>query len=133
MGTGVRQAVVSDLVNVSRALCAVVLVGGLGLAGCSQSKATDSASGPQPSGSSASPSAGGSASPGAGNPGSGGGTGAGSGTGSGGGTGGGTAGGGPKAGAPVEYKEFAGRTHWLIAQDGWQEIAAAIETFVSGV
>jgi hypothetical protein len=116
-GHAVRQAVVSDLVNFSsdsapsasrhvrRAACAVALVAGLALAGCSQSKATDSASGPLPSGSSASPSAGGSASPGAGNPGSGG-TGTGSGPGSGGGTGGGSAGG-PKAGAPPECNDIA--------------------------
>ena len=36
-----------------------------------------------------------------------------------------------KAGAPVEYQEFAGRTHWLIAQEGWQDIAAAIEAFIT--
>jgi pimeloyl-ACP methyl ester carboxylesterase len=35
-----------------------------------------------------------------------------------------------KAGAPVEYQEFDGRTHWLIAQDGWQAIAAAIDAFI---
>jgi pimeloyl-ACP methyl ester carboxylesterase len=35
-----------------------------------------------------------------------------------------------KAGMPVEYEEFAGRTHWLIAQDGWQEIAQSIEAFL---
>lgn len=36
-----------------------------------------------------------------------------------------------KAGAPVQYREFEGRTHWLIAQDGWQEIAQEIERFLS--
>ncbi|MEA2676334.1 MAG: hypothetical protein QOJ81_475, partial [Chloroflexota bacterium] len=35
------------------------------------------------------------------------------------------------AGAHVQYREFEGRTHWLIAQDGWQEIAQAIEEFLS--
>ena len=38
-----------------------------------------------------------------------------------------------RAGVPVQYQEFAGRTHWLIAQDGWQEIAAAIEAFIKGI
>ena len=38
-----------------------------------------------------------------------------------------------KAGAPADYLEFAGRTHWLIAQDGWQEIANAIEKFIGRV
>jgi pimeloyl-ACP methyl ester carboxylesterase len=27
-------------------------------------------------------------------------------------------------GAPVDFVEFPGRTHWIIAQDGWQEVAA---------
>ena len=36
-----------------------------------------------------------------------------------------------KAGSHVEYREFEGRTHWLIAQDGWQEIAESIEEFLS--
>jgi pimeloyl-ACP methyl ester carboxylesterase len=35
------------------------------------------------------------------------------------------------AGMPVEYQEFPGRTHWLIAQEGWQEIATAIEAFIN--
>jgi hypothetical protein len=27
--------------------------------------------------------------------------------------------------ARTEFRSFPGRTHWLIAQDGWQEIAQA--------
>ena len=31
----------------------------------------------------------------------------------------------PSAGSPaiVEYKEFAGRTHRIVSQDGWEEVA----------
>jgi len=85
-------------------MCAVALVAGLALAGCSQSKTTDSASSTPPPGASASVGAG---SPGAvGQPGSSGtGTGSGSGTGSGGGTSGG--GGVPKPGAPPECTDIA--------------------------
>jgi len=88
-------------------MCAVALVAGLALAGCSQSKTTDSASGTPPTGASASVGAG---SPGAGGQpgGSGTGTGSGSGTGSGGGTSGGGGGGGvPKPGAPPECTDIA--------------------------
>jgi hypothetical protein len=122
-GQAARQAVVSDLVNVSldsasrasrnarRAACAVALVVGLALAGCRQSNTTDTASGTAQGGSSASPGSGGSASPGAGNPGTGSGgtgTGSGSGTGTGGGSGGGTGtGGAPKPGAPPECNDIA--------------------------
>jgi pimeloyl-ACP methyl ester carboxylesterase len=35
-----------------------------------------------------------------------------------------------KAGAHVQYREFEGRSHWLIAQDGWEEIAASIAEFI---
>jgi len=86
-------------------VCAVALVAGLALAGCSQSKTTDSASGTPPTGASASVGAG---SPGAGGQpgGSGTGTGSGSGTGSGGGTSGG-GGGVPKPGAPPECTDIA--------------------------
>jgi pimeloyl-ACP methyl ester carboxylesterase len=28
--------------------------------------------------------------------------------------------------APVDYVEFPGRTHWIIAQDGWTEVAAYV-------
>jgi len=87
-------------------MCAVALVAGLALAGCSQSKTTDSASGTPPTGASASVGAG---SPGAGGQpgGSGTGTGSGSGTGSGGGTSGGGGGGVPKPGAPPECTDIA--------------------------
>ena len=87
-------------------MCAVALVAGLALAGCSQSKTTDSASGTPPTGASASVGAAGS--PGAGGQpgGSGTGTGSGSGTGSGGGTSGG-GGGVPKPGAPPECTDIA--------------------------
>jgi len=88
-------------------MCAVALVAGLALAGCSQSKTTDSASGTPPTGASASVGAAGS--PGAGGQpgGSGTGTGSGSGTGSGGGTSGGGGGGAPKPGAPPECTDIA--------------------------
>ncbi len=25
----------------------------------------------------------------------------------------------------TDFREFAGRTHWIIAQEGWQEVAGA--------
>jgi hypothetical protein len=28
-----------------------------------------------------------------------------------------------KSAAITDFHEFAGRTHWIIAQDGWQEVA----------
>jgi hypothetical protein len=118
-GHAVRQAVVSDLVDLSidsaarasrkaaRAACAVALVAGLALAGCGTSKPTP------PTGSSASVGATGTGSPGPGGQSGGSGTGTGSGSGgtSGGGTsGGGTGGGGggaPKPGAPPECTDIA--------------------------
>ena len=30
------------------------------------------------------------------------------------------------SGAITDFREFPGRTHWIIAQDGWQEVAGAI-------
>ena len=85
-------------------MCAVALVAGLALAGCSQSKTTDSASGTPPTGASASARASGAGSPGAG--GQPGGTGSGAGSGSGTGSGGGS-GGAPKPGAPPECTDIA--------------------------
>jgi pimeloyl-ACP methyl ester carboxylesterase len=38
-----------------------------------------------------------------------------------------------KAGARADYQEFPGRTHWLIAQDGWQEIAQAAARFIEAL
>jgi pimeloyl-ACP methyl ester carboxylesterase len=38
-----------------------------------------------------------------------------------------------KAGVPADYQEFPGRTHWLIAQDGWQEIAQAAANFIEAL
>lgn len=35
-----------------------------------------------------------------------------------------------QSGALTELLEFPGRTHWLIAQPGWEEIARAIETWL---
>ncbi len=31
---------------------------------------------------------------------------------------------------PVDYREFPGRTHWIIAQDGWQEVAGHIADWI---
>lgn len=36
----------------------------------------------------------------------------------------------PRVAGTVEYKEFAGRTHMLCAQQGWQEIAAYVQNWV---
>jgi hypothetical protein len=85
-------------------VCAIALMAYLALAGCSQSKSSDSASGTPPTGVSASVGASGAGSPGAGGqPG-----GSGTGTGSGSGTAGGTSGGGtPKPGAPPECTDIA--------------------------
>lgn len=35
-----------------------------------------------------------------------------------------------KSASPVDFLEFPGRTHWLIAQDGWEEIAAHIAGWI---
>ncbi len=35
-----------------------------------------------------------------------------------------------KSGALTEYHEFPGRTHWLIAQPGWEEIAAFVDDWL---
>jgi pimeloyl-ACP methyl ester carboxylesterase len=34
--------------------------------------------------------------------------------------------------APVDYVEFPGRTHWIIAQDGWREVAAYAARWLDG-
>jgi hypothetical protein len=35
-----------------------------------------------------------------------------------------------KSGALTEFHEFPGRTHWLIAQPGWEEIAAFVDDWL---
>jgi alpha-beta hydrolase superfamily lysophospholipase len=35
-----------------------------------------------------------------------------------------------KAGVATDFKAFSGRTHWLIAQPGWEEIASYIQSWV---
>lgn len=32
-----------------------------------------------------------------------------------------------QSGAVTEYKEFSGRSHWIIAQPGWEEVADFID------
>jgi dipeptidyl aminopeptidase/acylaminoacyl peptidase len=32
--------------------------------------------------------------------------------------------------AVTDYKEFPGRAHWIIAQDGWEEVAGAIVDWI---
>lgn len=34
------------------------------------------------------------------------------------------------SGAITDFQEFPGRTHWLIAQPGWEEIAASVESWL---
>ncbi len=34
-------------------------------------------------------------------------------------------------GIVTDFKEFPGRTHWIIAQDGWEEVASHIESWLS--
>ncbi|MGA2549561.1 MAG: alpha/beta hydrolase [Burkholderiaceae bacterium] len=38
-----------------------------------------------------------------------------------------------RSSASTKYLEFPGRTHWLIASPGWEEIAMAIESWVNGL
>ncbi len=38
-----------------------------------------------------------------------------------------------RSGARTDYREFPGRTHWIIAQEGWQEVAESIGAWLSGV
>lgn len=35
--------------------------------------------------------------------------------------------------ARTDFKEFAGQTHWLIAQPGWEEVAGSIDTWLKEV
>jgi pimeloyl-ACP methyl ester carboxylesterase len=35
-----------------------------------------------------------------------------------------------KAGVPADLREFPGRTHWIIAEPGWQEVAGAVEAWL---
>jgi alpha-beta hydrolase superfamily lysophospholipase len=35
-----------------------------------------------------------------------------------------------KAAQVTDYAEFAGRTHWIIAEPGWEEVAGAIERWL---
>ncbi|AJY75379.1 alpha/beta hydrolase [Paenibacillus beijingensis] len=37
-----------------------------------------------------------------------------------------------KSGAVTDFKEFPGRTHWIIAQPGWEEVADYIEAWMVG-
>jgi alpha-beta hydrolase superfamily lysophospholipase len=32
--------------------------------------------------------------------------------------------------AVTDFREFAGRTHWIIAQEGWQEVAGFIADWI---
>ena len=36
-----------------------------------------------------------------------------------------------KSAAVTDYQEFAGRTHWIIAQEGWEEVAEAIDHWLT--
>lgn len=38
-----------------------------------------------------------------------------------------------KSAALTEYREFAGRTHWIIAQEGWPEVAGSIADWIERV
>ncbi|MEM7156165.1 MAG: alpha/beta fold hydrolase [Myxococcota bacterium] len=33
-------------------------------------------------------------------------------------------------GPPTDYREFAGRTHWICGQEGWEEVAAHVESWL---
>ncbi|HLZ21730.1 MAG TPA: hypothetical protein VKQ30_06380 [Ktedonobacterales bacterium] len=33
--------------------------------------------------------------------------------------------------AKTDFRTFEGRTHWIIAQAGWEEVATAIETWLA--
>jgi hypothetical protein len=35
--------------------------------------------------------------------------------------------------ARTDYREFPGRVHWIIAQDGWQEVAEHIAGWLDGL
>ena len=34
-------------------------------------------------------------------------------------------------GVPADFREFPGRTHWIIAEPGWQEVAGAVEAWLA--
>lgn len=34
--------------------------------------------------------------------------------------------------ARTEFREFPGRSHWIIAQDGWQEVAGFVADWLHG-
>lgn len=36
-------------------------------------------------------------------------------------------------GPPTEYREFAGRTHWICGQEGWQEVAQSVSAWLGSV
>ena len=33
-------------------------------------------------------------------------------------------------GPPTDFREFAGRTHWICGQDGWEEVAGYVESWL---
>lgn len=37
-----------------------------------------------------------------------------------------------RSGARTDFKEFPRRTHWIIAQDGWEEVAGFAESWIRG-
>jgi pimeloyl-ACP methyl ester carboxylesterase len=37
------------------------------------------------------------------------------------------------AGVATDFVEFAGRTHWIIAQDGWDEVSGYVERWLAGL
>ena len=36
-----------------------------------------------------------------------------------------------KSSAKTDFKEFPGRAHWIIAQEGWEEVAGYIENWLA--
>ena len=36
------------------------------------------------------------------------------------------------SGTVTDFREFPGRAHWIIAQDGWEEVAAHVGTWLAG-
>ncbi len=36
-----------------------------------------------------------------------------------------------RSSARTDYREFEGRTHWILAQDGWEEVAGAIQEWLN--
>jgi pimeloyl-ACP methyl ester carboxylesterase len=37
-----------------------------------------------------------------------------------------------KSSARTDFREFSGRTHWIIAQDGWEEVATYVAAWLDG-